>query len=356
MGLFRTMKTNKYTINHRSYSLPELLLRCQKAEHSSLPRWEKEAWTFMAEWLLESPQVQLQTSGSTGLPKMLKIKKQYLRNSARMTLDFLHLLPGDVALLCLSAKHIAGKMMIVRALEGGLNLLLREPNSNPLSGCKEKIDLAAMVPLQVENIMAEGGKSAFAGIKQVIIGGAAVSAALAERIKDLPCCFRETYGMTETVSHIAMRKISRKGASPYFQPMPGVSLALDERSCLKIEAPHLSDKIIISNDVAELSKQGFRLLGRYDNIINSGGIKLLPEEIERKIGFLFKERFFISSRADARLGEKVVLTIETKQPDAYRRECLKTKLLEQLSPFECPKAIFFVEKFKETPSGKIIRE
>jgi len=345
-----------YTINHITYTPSELLSQCEKALLSHLPEWELAVWAFVKEWLTAEDAIELKTSGSTGTPKTIKVEKKYLRNSALMTLEFLHLQAGDTALLCLSANYIAGKMMIVRALEGGLNLLLHEAVGNPLKGCSDKITFAAMVPLQVEKVLAEEGTARLQAIDHLIIGGAAVSTTLQESLRPLSNEIWSTYGMTETVSHIAMRPLSGAAATEGFVPMPGVKLTTDERGCLQIEASHLCAEPVVTNDLVALDTRGhFRFLGRYDNVINSGGIKLMPEVIEQKIASLIEDRFFISSLADEHLGQKLVLYIETTAPEKYEWTALQEKMADILPKYERPKVLICLPKLEETQSGKVKR-
>lgn len=345
---------SNYTINHIEYSYTELLQQCNKASISSLPDWETEVWTFILEWFNDEEHIQLQTSGSTGTPKSISIEKKYLRNSAKMTLDFLGLKKGDTALLCLSASYIAGKMMIVRALEGGLNLLLKEAVGNPLKACSENINFAAMVPLQVEKVIEEEGLTVLEGMDHVIIGGAAESDSLAKKLKPLTNAVWSTYAMTETVSHVAMKRLSGISASDDFTPMPSVSFSKDDRGCLQIVAPHLCADTVVTNDLVELhSNQSFKFLGRYDNVINSGGVKISPEKVEHSISHFIKERFFITSIPDERLGNKLVLVIESEE--TYNYEKLKLQMKSVLNPYECPHEIFFMPHFRETDSGKVKR-
>lgn len=348
---------SNYTINHIEYTYTELMLQCKKASASNLPNWEKEVWAFIQEWFNDEAVILLQTSGSTGVPKSISIEKKYLSNSANMTLDFLELKKGDVALLCLSASYIAGKMMIVRAIEGELNLLLSEAVSNPLKGRSEKINFAAMVPLQVEKVLEEEGVDALQTIDQLIIGGAAVSDSLAHKLLSLTNAVWATYGMTETVSHVAMKRLSGITASDDFMPMVGVTFSKDNRGCLQIEAPHLCSDTVVTNDLISLDeKQHFSFVGRYDNIINSGGVKIVPETVEKKIALLFKERYIISSLPDDRLGQKLVLYVETQDSECYEWPILQQQLADLLPPFERPKALICITHFKETKTGKVKRQ
>ena len=349
--------TKKYNINHQTYTPTELLEQCAKVvQEEDLPTWKKEAWSFMAEWLDDGDYVQLKTSGSTGDAKRIDVEKKYMRNSAQMTIRFLKLRPGSVALLCLSAAYVAGKMMIVRAFEGGLDLLLREPSGNPLVGLDEKIHFAAMIPLQVQKSLDEHGPESVQNMTHLIIGGAAVSETLSQRVRPLRNAVWATYGMTETLSHIALRRLSGTDASAVFTPMDGVALSTDERHCLSIDAPHLSPDTIVTNDVVILNDdQSFEYIGRYDNVINSGGVKLMPDSIEQKLVPFIADRFMVSSIPDDRLGQKLVLVIETSHGEDYDWTILQTQIAKVLTAVERPRELFCIPAFDETRSGKLKR-
>lgn len=347
--------TTNVIIENTTYDLPALRKKAKAMmEDECLGEFRQGVWGFIDEWLNDSRTVNLQTSGSTGAPKQITMEKKYMRQSARMTLDFLALSPNDTALCCLSASYIAGKMMIVRALEGGLNLLLSEPNGNPLKEISTPIDFAAMVPMQVENVLKDKPKD-LNKVKHLILGGAPVSPALEKQLQDFKTAIWHTYGMTETVSHIAMRRLNGAGQTSYYSAMANVKLSLDERQCLQIEAPHLTAEKVVTNDIVELDDKGnFRFLGRYDNVINSGGVKISPELLEQKIAHLIPCRFLISSVPDERLGQRVVLVLEgdDKMMDG---EALLGELRKKLSTYETPKELVFIEQFQETGSGKIKR-
>ena len=315
--------------------------------------FEKAIGDFLQHWLNASGSIIVTTSGSTGKPKKITLQKEHMTNSALATGRFFGLRPGDTALLCLSADFIAGKMMLVRALVLGLGLDVVAPTSDPLQHSSKSYDFCAMVPLQAKHALSELTK-----IRTLILGGAPVSSGLAEKLKTLKTNIYETYGMTETVSHIAVRQIaSAKSleASSYFQTLPGVRIATDNRGCLVITAPGVSDEKIVTNDlVKQKDTTHFKWLGRHDNVINSGGIKLIPEQIEAKLASSLHQRFFIAGVPDADLGEKVVLFVEGQQ---NRHQLLeKLKVSNKLTQFEIPKDVVTVSVFKETKSGKVDRK
>ena len=304
--------------------------------------FEKPVGDFILDWFDGKPFIEMQTSGSTGIPKTIKVDKQAMVNSALATGDFFELRAGNKALHCLPVKYVAGKMMLVRAMILGLDLEFVAPSLHPLKNLEDTFDFAAMVPLQAQNSISDLKK-----VKKLIVGGAKISASLEKQLAKIPCQIFETYGMTETISHIAAKKVGEKA----FTVLPNVTISYDENNCLVIHAPRISEGVIETNDVVELVNENqFVFLGRIDNIINSGGIKILPEQVEEKLSGKINQRYFISSKEDKELGEKVILVIEG---DAF--EIDKT-LFETLDKYEKPKEILFVSKFKETGNGKIIRK
>ena len=304
---------------------------------------------FLKNWFSDSKFMKVQTSGSTGTPKILDVEKDKMLNSAKMTCDFLGLKEGNTALLCLPTEYISGKMMLVRAIERRMKLLIQTPSLFPLENITEEIDFCAMTPLQVQNSLDK-----IHYIKKLIIGGASISESLKQQLiqKNPRTKIYETYGMSETLSHIALKSISPK-REEYFRVLDGIKISQDQRGCLVINAPLLNDKILITNDLIKLkNKREFNFLGRIDNIINSGGIKISPENLEDWIKkFIPNELVFIGI-PDINLGEKLVLVLEGKE-DLN----LKSHILQL--PFEKkylkPKEIIFIEKIPRTPNDKIDR-
>ena len=233
-------------------------------------------------------------------------------------------------------------MMLVRAMILGLDLEFVAPSSHPLRNVDGNFDFAAMVPLQAQNSISDLHR-----IKKLIVGGAKINSALENQLIKLPTQVYETYGMTETISHIAAKSVGEKA----FTVLPNVTISYDDQNCLVIHAPRISDDVIETNDIVELVNENqFIFLGRIDNVINSGGIKLLPEQIEEKLAGKIEPRYFISSKEDKELGEKVILVIEG---DSFT---VDTSIFDGLDKYEKPKEILFVPKFKETGNGKIIRK
>ncbi|MCF6132268.1 AMP-binding protein [Flavobacterium wongokense] len=304
--------------------------------------FEKPVGDFLLDWFDSKNYIEMQTSGTTGTPKIICVSKQAMVDSALATGDFFDLQPGNKALQCLPVKYVAGKMMLVRAMILGLDLEFVAPSSHPLRNNEIVYDFVAMVPLQAQNSVQELKKA-----KKMIVGGAAVNKTLEKQLLKLPTEVYETYGMTETITHIAARKLGEKA----FTVLPYVTISYDERNCLVIHAPRISEEVIITNDIVELVNENqFIFLGRMDNVINSGGIKLIPEQIEEKLANKIHERFFITSKTDKELGEKVVLVIEGEKQE------FDETLYEALDKYEKPKEIIFIPKFKETGSGKIMRK
>ncbi|MEC4005225.1 AMP-binding protein [Flavobacterium sp. SUN052] len=306
--------------------------------------FEKPVGDFLLDWFDSKSYIEMQTSGSTGTPKLVKVEKQAMVNSAIATGDFFDLRSGNRALQCLPVKYVAGKMMLIRAIILGLDLDYVAPTSHPMMNLDDmNYDFAAMVPMQAQNSLKE-----LKSVKKLIVGGARINASLEKELMKLPTQIYETYGMTETITHIAAKKVGEKA----FTVLPNVIISYDDRNCLVIHAPHIiAEETVVTNDVVELVNENqFVFLGRIDTIINSGGVKIMPEKVEQKLETKIDKRFFIASKDDAELGEKVLLVIEG---DSF--EIDKT-IFDSLDKYERPKEIIFVSKFKETENGKVLRK
>ncbi|NPA37581.1 MAG: AMP-binding protein [Chlorobi bacterium] len=339
------------TINGVFYDetgLPELIE--QKSGQKELPLWEKEIFEFIREWISEDPTVEVQTSGTTGMPKKYRVRKSAMQVSALKTLEYFGLKKGDNALLCLSPRYIAGKLMIVRAFVGELDLIISEPTSVPLDNLKTEIDFAAMVPMQVQKQL-DKDAGAFKHLKKLIIGGGEVPGSLKEKLQKITTEVWETYGMTETLTHIALRKVNGKDKSDWFAILPGVEISKtdDDRLVAKVEG--ITESELFTNDIVEFKDdKSFMLQGRADDVINTGGIKVMPQLVENKIKERIKRRFVISSLPDETLGEKIVLVIEDENCDENSFE------LPELQYFEKPKEIICLKEFPETGTGKLKRK
>ena len=304
---------------------------------------------FLAEWHNDSPTVLVHTSGSTGKPKPMLVEKRRMEASARITCQFLGLKQGDTALLCMSLDYIAGKMMVVRSLTCGLQLKAVKP-----CGCPEwegYIDFAAMVPMQVYNLLQTiEGRQRLMAVKHLIIGGGAIDETMARELKSFPNAVWSTYGMTETLSHIALRRLSDPDASEWYTPFEGVALSLTEENCLVIDAPAVHDGPLVTNDIAELSDKGFRILGRKDNVICSGGIKIQIEEVERLLRPHASVAFMITRCTDEKFGEQVVLLTESLDMDVMKDVCRRV-----LPKYWQPRSYVHVDHLPMTETGKPAR-
>ncbi|PQJ82034.1 AMP-binding protein [Polaribacter glomeratus] len=320
-----------------------------------------EIHQFLESWFSSDKCISVQTSGSTGTPKSILLKKEFVVNSAVATGLYFDLQENTTALLCLPTVYIAGKLMLIRAITLGWHLDVVAPNSYPLEKVDKMYDFSAMVPLQLENSISKLSK-----IKTLIVGGGVVSKELKTKIQDVSTVIFATYGMTETITHIAVKKLNNFSSSKriitkqsFYKTLPNVTIYIDDRNCLVINAPKVSDEIIFTNDVVQLiSDTQFEWLGRFDTVINSGGIKLHPEKIEEKLSEIITRRFFVAGIPDQKLGEKLVLIIEADNYNNFdfqlfiKKEILN---LKSISKFETPKEIYFVTHFIETGTKKIQR-
>lgn len=311
---------------------------------------------FLLDWVNDDPYIHVNTSGSTGKPKRITLHKQHMVNSALASGDFFGISAGDSALHCLPSNFIAGKMMLVRAMILGLSIDLVEPTAHPMTTTEKSYDFSAMIPLQAKNSL-----EALHRIKKLIVGGAPVTKKLIKALQPKETEVYETYGMTETVTHIAAKKINgfstpEEALQTHFKTLPGVTISRDSRKCLIIEAPDISETPIVTNDMVEIiSDDEFRWIGRYDNVINSGGVKLIPEQIEKKLAAIIPCRFFVAGVPDEALGEKLILVVEGKAVDK-KALLQEIKTLPTLQKYEIPKNIYLIDKFIETENGKVIRE
>jgi O-succinylbenzoic acid--CoA ligase len=303
---------------------------------------------FLKDWFSDSDTVDVKTSGSTGKPKTIQASKQKMVNSARLTCDFLGLKANDKTLLCLPLDYIAGKMVVIRAITAELDLYPVEPDGNPLSEMKETaFAFAAMIPLQVYNSLNNRIRE-LENIRNIIIGGGMIDAILEEKLQLLTNNIYSSYGMTETLSHIALRRLNGKGKSPNYMTFDSVKISLSENNTLIIDAPLVSDNILYTNDIAEIFPDGsFNITGRIDNVINSGGIKIQPEVVENLLRPLIGIPFAIASLPDKKLGEIVVLVAEN-QIDHYT--------FSHLPKYYIPRKIIVVNKIPVSETGKIKRQ
>ncbi|MCB0509357.1 MAG: AMP-binding protein [Chitinophagales bacterium] len=298
-----------------------------------------EFWGMLGQLIDDKSYIEVQSSGSTGEPKLIRIEKNKLLASAKMTCRYFELSEKHTALLCLSTKHIGGLMMLVRAFYSGMNLIVQKASANPLLTTEESIDFVAMVPYQVQTCLLQNPEK-LKRIKTVLIGGGAIQKQLEDALVKHNIRAFSSFGMTESISHFAVREI---GKQEYYQCLEHIEIELSARGTLILKAPTLLDEKLETNDLIELKgKDKFKWLGRSDFAIESGGLKMHPEQIERKLESAFKERIIISSLPSISLNNELVLVVEGE-----KRE-IKEEAFSELKNYERPKRIFFIEKFPET--------
>lgn len=326
-------------------------LVAEGAENCPPALWD--LYLFLEKWFDASPVITVHTSGSTGTPKELVVRKDRMMQSARLTCEFLNLQAGDTALLCMNLRYIGAMMVVVRSLVAGLNLIVRPASGHPLSDIEEPLRFAAMVPLQVYNTLrVPEEKERLEQTDILIIGGGAVDDTLEAEISALPTAVYSTYGMTETLSHIALRRLNGETASKHYYPFPSVELSLSAESTLVIKAPLICGEVLQTNDIACLYPDGsFTIAGRKDNVINSGGIKIQAEEMEKRLRPFIPVPFVVTSVPDPRLGQALTLLI-AGQVDV--RE-LESKLQTVLDAYHRPRHIFMTESIPQTENGKTDR-
>lgn len=329
---------------------------------------------FLQEWNSPSETLLVHTSGSTGKPKPMWVEKQRMLNSAHITCDFLGLRPGDSALLCMSLDYIAGKMMVVRSIERKLRLFSVKPSGHPLSDeslatmVEMDFDFVAMVPMQVYNtLQVPQERERLSRIKHLIIGGGAIDDALAEELRSLPGAVWSTYGMTETLSHIALRRLNGEEASEWYQPFDSVGVSLNSDGCLVIDAPLVCSEPLVTNDIAEIKQQEtsshssdassslktssphvlFRIKGRKDNVICSGGIKIQIEEVENLLRQHLDAPFLLAKKKDEKFGEIAVLVTESGDLEGVEAICRQV-----LPKYWVPRQYLHFDQLPMTETGK----
>lgn len=303
----------------------------------------------MREWNNTLDYVVAHTSGSTGAPKEVRLLKSDMRRSAEATCRFFGITEESLLVLPLSTDYIAGKMMVVRSIVSGAKLIQERPSAEPLNENNYgTVSLTAVVPSQVEGLLRSKNQ-----IQKVIIGGGQISPEIEKEILESPIHAYATYGMTETCSHVALRDITQH--QEYFTALPGISLETDSRGCLVINAPDFSFKRLITNDIVNLlDSRRFVWVGRADNVINSGGIKLHPEQIETQLSTIIPYPFYIVGRPSSRWGEEAVLYIEADDSKINKDDIIE-KARCVLNRYSVPKEVLCTEKFQRTESGKIKR-
>lgn len=336
-----------FKLNGLDFSSPEEVLNFTDDLLNEGNEQEMLVAQFIENWLDFTEEVMVKTSGSTGKPKKIILTKQQMVNSAKATGAYFKTGSGTKALLCIPANFIAGKMMVVRAMVLGWDLHVVQPSKDALVEYDNDYDFVAMVPYQVAHSL-----EALPKVKKVIIGGGAVSATLETQLQEINVEAFATYGMTETITHVAVRRINGFAKSESYSALPDVKFSQDNRGCLLIHAPKVSEKIIVTNDLVALkSATSFVWLGRWDNVINSGGVKLFPERVEAKLLENIKLPFMIASEKDEQFGERVILIYEGNENEIPNFK----QAFKVLEPYEQPKKVYRLSRFAYTETGKIKR-
>ena len=349
-------------INGKNHLLDDYIEDAHRIDH--LPVFEKEILSFIIEWEKGRSTFYFKSSGSTGIPKKITLHRDQMILSAESTMDFLGISAGGRSLLCLDPRYIAGKMVIVRSIIGNMDLYAIDPKSNPLYDFEPdyNFDLASFVPYQIVEILGDPNTSnIFRNIKNVLIGGAAISPQLERQLGLCENRIFHTFGMTETVSHIALRQLSGMEKSGYFKVLPGISIGIDERGCLTILGEITGGKKLATNDLVEImEEQEFVWTGRIDQVINTGGIKINLNNLEFRVREILESinvlnDFFIDHVNDEKLGNKIVLILESGYAN-IDLDSLKESFNKLLSKFEIPREIHVIQKFPRTDTGKINRK
>jgi len=325
------------------------------SDHAS-PQYIEQINQLITDWELKES-FEMKTSGSTGEPKMITHSKAAMTHSAQLTVDRFGLSEEDIFLVCLPVEFIAGMMMVVRAVTARAKVVAITPSANPLRYLDRTIDFAALTPLQLEHAFAYNPER-IGLIKQIIIGGAPISKKLLVLIQSckFETLFYHTYGMTETITHIAIRELQKSGYSDEFESLRGISLSLTDDNRLIIKGEHLTQSPIVTNDIVETTgTSSFRWIERADNVINSGGLKIYPAALEEQIDHLFDGEFFLTGLADETLGQKLVLVM-VDQNDQVDQQDLIVRLKAMLPKNHVPKEIRKVDALLKTATGKVIKD
>ena len=331
----------------------------QGLERSVQSEYEANTRQIIKSWLLGQHEFAFKTSGSTGMPKSCVFSRDQVKNSAHRSLDFFGLKPGDTVLCCLNTEFVAGFMMIIRALIGQLNLVIIDPVSDPWKNLEDSINFTAVTPIQIESGLRDHPEK-ISMIGKLLVGGAAIHPLLERQLGALPVHVYHSYAMTETLTHIAMREVGSESISNIYSALEGVTFSTDAENCLIIHDAILGLKELRTNDVIELlNAKSFRWLGRIDNIVNSGGIKIQIEQLEASISELLvkhgiNSNFCIVSKDDQVLTNKVVLLLENNELSFEALE-IRSILKFGLPRYHCPTEVKLVPEIFLTKSGKVDR-
>jgi O-succinylbenzoic acid--CoA ligase len=353
------------TVDGRTYSTRELVSYPASAYQSTGDN-TATALEFCRDWLRGDSHFSLATSGTTGAPKPILLTRSQMEASARATAAALGLRDGMTSLVSLPTRYVAGRMMLVRGLVLGLQMTLVEPSANPMRDLLESthVDFAAFVPLQMATMLDDQAATHhLQRMQAILVGGAPISHHLASRLSRLNSPVYHTYGMTETATHVALRRMSGPSRERTFRPLPGVQLRLDTRGCLAVLGPMTNNEWVQTNDLALLEADGsFEWSGRVDRVINSGGVKVQPETVERSVEEQLAalelpswraRRFFVTGLPDPRLGQRVTLVVEGDPSFPIEERQLLVNLRERLGPIEAPRQILYIRRFVETSSAKV---
>ncbi len=342
-------------IKHHQYSLTEF----SELSSENVPLFAQSAQIFIREWQNGKSSFTIKTSGSTGTPKSVSISRTQFIASAQNTIEALKLKAGTKALLAMSADRIGGKMMLVRALIGNWNLTIEEPSTNLTEVLKtNSYDFTALVPLQVQALIDPGNKSFLEAIDCILIGGAAINLKLEKELQHFTNRVYHTYGMTETISHIALRKLSQGEPSAWFSVIGDNDVKQTPNGCLSVKGTVTNQKWIETNDIIELAENRFKWLGRADLTINSGGVKLQIEEIENELKAIIPEHLkanlCVWKVKDQLLGEQIICVSDNKDLIAYFLSN-ETVLKSDFTKYAWPKTWYLIPQLVLTESGKIDR-
>ncbi|MBF9254861.1 AMP-binding protein [Pontibacter sp. 172403-2] len=328
--------------------------------------YESKTLEFCRSWLTGIQEFPIQTSGSTGTPKVMHLTRQQMEASARRTIKILNLQSGDRMLACLNTEYIAGMMMLARGFIADLEMVIVDPVSNPLAlaPADEQIDFSSFVPMQIQTILQDmpAALPQLNHMKGILVGGAPVSPMLQRELRSIKSPVYHTYGMTETASHIALRRLSGPEAAEYYEVLDDISVGIDRRGCLTIKGDITNNELLVTNDIVELlTPTRFRWIGRADNTINTGGVKVQIEKVELAVAEALIDwdsapRSFVAPQPDELLGEKIVLVLEGNPLEAGKEQELLKTLRKFLKRFEMPKELYYIPAFTETATGKISRQ
>lgn len=365
----------------------QLLLGWDETEvEPSLNENDRATLQFAHEWLSGAQTIALHTSGSTGTPKPIYLARSQMEASARATGAALGLRAGQQALVCLPARYVAGRMMIVRGFVLGLDMHVVEPASDPFAALPPDVrpHFAAFIPLQMQTVLdialvapsdscyADDTARSFRyrrlleGMQAILLGGGPIDDALHKKIVQLSGPVYHTYGMTETATHIALRRLNGPERTDAFVPLPGVELALDDRGCLAIRGAVTAGAWVQTNDIVDLRSDGsFVWQGRWDNVINTGGIKVQIEQVEAAVATCQAQRpdlpwtsrrLAVIGLPDTRLGQVVTLVVVGPPFGSAVEAAVQDALRPALDRFALPRRFAYVSDLPYTPTGKIDRK